>query len=61
MDISYKLKDVLKCCDFDLKFSEEEYLNDIKCGTYIAICMVCGKKYEINLEVKAKGMSDATI
>jgi hypothetical protein len=56
MDISYKLKDVLKCCDFDLKFSEEigyeEYLNDIKCGTYIATCIVCGKKYEINLEVK---------
>lgn len=56
MDISYKLKNVLKCCDFDLKFSKEigyvEYLNDIKCGTYVATCIVCGKQYEINLEIK---------
>jgi hypothetical protein len=49
MDMYYYIKDQLDCqdCKHPLKFSK-----DIGYLSYIAICVVCGKEYEISLDIK---------
>lgn len=47
MDISYKLKDDLKCCDWDLSYDET-----LSNGYYTAVCGVCGKRFEIGVSIR---------
>jgi len=49
MDMYYYLKDELTCkdCKYPLSYSK-----NIGNMTYIAVCIGCGKKYEINIKIK---------
>jgi uncharacterized protein YbaR (Trm112 family) len=52
MDMYYHLKEVLSCqeCNHPLKHDGDTgYLS------YTAVCVGCGKEYEIDLEIKLKG------
>lgn len=52
MDMYYSLKEELKCqeCKHDLKYSE-----DTGYMSYKAVCISCGKSYEVFLDVKPLG------
>lgn len=51
MDMYYYLKELLSCedCGFPLSYSHDTGYN-----SYVAVCFICEKEYEIDVEIKLK-------